>query len=88
MSLLIGLAPAMAFGIADEVQTSRWQATLISVVAGKLKFHVEPGPSDAIRFPATGPYDARLGYDRLPDFIACSSIHSIASVHNSVGAHA
>ncbi|HUL65461.1 MAG TPA: transglycosylase domain-containing protein [Burkholderiaceae bacterium] len=69
MSLLIGLAPAMAFGIADEVQTSRWQATLISVVASKLQFHVEPGPSDAIRFPATGPYDARLGYDRLPEFI-------------------
>jgi membrane peptidoglycan carboxypeptidase len=69
ISLLIGLAPAMAFAIADEIQTSRWQATVISVVARKLSFHVEPGPSSAIRFPAAGPYDERLGYDRLQEFV-------------------
>ena len=68
-SLLVGLAPAVAFGIADEIQTSRWQATLISVVARQLSFHVEPGPSNAIRFPAAGPYDERLGYGRLEDFV-------------------
>ncbi|HTT13032.1 MAG TPA: transglycosylase domain-containing protein [Burkholderiaceae bacterium] len=70
ISLLVSLAPVMAFAIVDEIETSRWQATLMSVVAGKLWFRVEPGPSDAITFPATGPYDERLGYDRLPEFIA------------------
>jgi len=59
----------VAFGIADEIQTSRWQATLISVVARQLSFHVEPGPSNAIRFPAAGPYDERIGYGRLEDFV-------------------
>jgi membrane peptidoglycan carboxypeptidase len=59
----------MAFAIADEIQTSRWQAKVISLVARKLAFHVESGPSEAIRFPTTGPYNERLGYTRVPAFI-------------------
>src|SRR5262245_37247367 len=59
----------MAFAIADEIQTSRWQATVISLVARQLSFHVESGPSDAIRFPSTGPYNERLGYNKVPEFI-------------------
>ena len=35
----------------------------------KLTFWMESGPSEAIRFPLPAPYDQRLGYSRLPDFI-------------------
>jgi membrane peptidoglycan carboxypeptidase len=69
LTVSIGLAPALAFAIADEIQNSRWQALVIHAVARKLSFTVEPGPSDAVRFPEKGPYDERLGYDRLPEFV-------------------
>jgi len=52
-----------------EIQTSRLQALLLARVARELKFWMEPGPSPAICFPREGPYDQRLGYSRLPDFI-------------------
>jgi hypothetical protein len=37
----------------------------------QLTFKVEPGPApaDSIRYPQHGPYDERLGYAGLPDFI-------------------
>src|SRR3546814_16412846 len=34
-----------------------------------MTFWVEEGPSDAVLFPADGPYDRRLGYVDLPGFI-------------------
>ena len=52
-----------------EVQTSRFQSLILSRMARKLTYWMEPGPSDAIHFPLPGPYDQRLGYSRLPDFI-------------------
>ena len=52
-----------------EIQTSRLQSLIFSRVTKELSFKMEPGPSDTIRFPLAGPYDQRLGYARLPDFI-------------------
>ncbi len=63
---LAGLAAA-AWWVADEMQTSRVQAGVVSRLARELHFEVEPGPSEAIRFP--GPYDLRRGYSQLPVFI-------------------
>lgn len=54
----------------SELQTSALQARALARYAGSLAFGVEHGPSDSIRFPATGPADARLGYSRLPEFVA------------------
>jgi membrane peptidoglycan carboxypeptidase len=42
----------------------------LASAARKLTYQVQPGPSPAIRFPKAGPYDERLGYTRLPDFVA------------------
>ncbi|MGH7413651.1 MAG: transglycosylase domain-containing protein [Candidatus Rokuibacteriota bacterium] len=64
---LIGLVLALAALV--EVRTSAGQALVLSRVAGALTYRVEPGPSPAIRFPSTGPYDERLGYTRLSAFI-------------------
>lgn len=71
--LLVGLAVALVAGVAlwvvDEVQNSRLQAQLLGKLAGELQFKVEPGPSNAIRFPGSGPYDERLGYRAIPKFV-------------------
>jgi hypothetical protein len=62
-------ALAVALGLTAEVRTSWLQSELLSRAVRDLTFQVEPGPSDAIRFPINGPYDQRLGYVQLPGFI-------------------
>lgn len=39
---------------------SRLQAALLGKLASELHLKVEPGSSNAIRFPGSGPYDERL----------------------------
>lgn len=71
--LKLALAILLSFGLAGvvvwELRTSGLQAHFLSRYVRTLTYRVEPGASDAIRFPAAGPYDARLGYSRLPDFV-------------------
>ncbi|MBV8502742.1 MAG: transglycosylase domain-containing protein [Paucibacter sp.] len=66
--LLVGVA-ALAWMVRDEYMTSRRQAHHLSELGRQLTFRVEPGPSDAIRYPGAGPYDQKLGYTQLPRFI-------------------
>ncbi|RPI45956.1 MAG: glycosyl transferase family 51, partial [Betaproteobacteria bacterium] len=51
-----------------EVKTSWFQARALSRYSAELKHEVQPGPSDAIRFPDHGPFDQRLGYTELKRF--------------------
>lgn len=51
-----------------EMKTSRLQAREIARYAARLDYALVAGPSDAIRFPAHGPFDQRLGYTELPRF--------------------
>ncbi len=64
---------AAAFGLVwlmvDELQSSRLQARYLAEYARGITFHVEPGATQAIRFPRYGPYDTRLGYSELPTFL-------------------
>lgn len=53
----------------NELKTSRLQSTLWHDVARDARFEVRAGPSDAIRFPRSGPYDERMGYHQLPGYI-------------------
>ena len=62
------VAAFVAFAV-DEMKTSRLQSALWRDLAQEARFGVDAGPSDAIRFPHSGPYDERLGYRRLPDYI-------------------
>ncbi|BEP49996.1 transglycosylase domain-containing protein [Variovorax paradoxus] len=63
------LGALAAFAVLDELKTSRWQSALWRDFASGAGFTVDNGASDAIRFPHSGPYDARLGYHDLPGFI-------------------
>jgi len=54
--------------IQSEIDSSRLQAHYLSELGRDIGFTVSDGPSDAIRFPVTGPYDVRLGYTLLPGF--------------------
>jgi membrane peptidoglycan carboxypeptidase len=65
---LAGLAALVAFAV-DELKTSRLQSALWHDYARDARFGVDAGASDAIRFPHSGPYDERLGYRQLPDYI-------------------
>lgn len=50
-----------------EASRSPLQSWVFHRIARDLSFSVEPGPSDAIRFPEGGPYDERRGYVLLPE---------------------
>ncbi|MGV3569749.1 MAG: transglycosylase domain-containing protein [Ramlibacter sp.] len=62
------LLAAGAMWVLEEARTSRWQSEWLSEIAGEARFEVAAGPSDAVRFPVAGPFDHRLGYDRLPQW--------------------
>jgi membrane peptidoglycan carboxypeptidase len=71
MLVLLLIAVAGASGLAVyESRTSAMQAKFFAGMAKKISYRMEPGPSNAIRFPASSPYDERLGYANLPDYLA------------------
>ena len=51
-----------------EAATSRLQARELARYAARLDYALVAGPSAAIRFPAHGPFDRRLGYTELARF--------------------
>jgi membrane peptidoglycan carboxypeptidase len=51
-----------------EARTSAVQAALGTALAHRASWHIAPGCSDDIRFPAGGPYDLRHGYARIGAF--------------------
>ena len=59
----------LGWGLATEARTSYLQSRLLSRWAAEMKFSVQRGPSEEIRFPRSGPYDERRGYAQLPSFI-------------------
>ncbi|NLF24053.1 MAG: glycosyl transferase family 51 [Deltaproteobacteria bacterium] len=65
---LLGLAVVIWFGV-TELRTSALQSHFLAKLAPHLTVSVENGESQNIRFPSEGPYDIRLGYSRLPQFI-------------------
>lgn len=59
----------VAWLAAQEMRTSAYQARFFSRLAATASFSVGDGPSDAIRFPSGAPYDDRMGYAKLPQFL-------------------
>ena len=64
--LLIGLIGLIAW----ELVSSALEAKYLAKTAQKMTWQIRPGPSDRIRYPGQGPYDVRLGYSKLPDYLA------------------
>jgi len=52
-----------------EMQTSQRQARFFSDWARELVFERRPQPAGGSRYPGAGPYDERMGYSRLPEFL-------------------
>ena len=76
---LVGGATGSYF-LVDELRTSRLQARHLAEYGRDLRFWTDPGPSQSIRFPKTGPYDERLGYSRLPAYLERLYAHDYAVV--------
>ena len=55
--------------IAWELVSSALEARFLANTAQKMTWELRPGPSDRIRYPGNGPYDLRLGYSKLPDYL-------------------
>jgi membrane peptidoglycan carboxypeptidase len=56
-----------------EFRSSELQSVVFSAIAHRMTFAPAAGPSGAIRYTRTGPYDERLGYSRIPEFIERTS---------------
>lgn len=68
--LLVTVLIATGLLVADEIETSRLQAYHLARYAAQLDYRLVDGSSDAIRFPAHGPFDQRMGYSELPQIAA------------------
>ena len=66
--LVMGLV-VFGFVIATESRTSRLQAREFSRFSASLSYSLQPGPSDAVLYPGDGPFDKRLGYSALDEFL-------------------
>ena len=67
--LVVIILASLAFALYAEMRTSRLQAREFTRLAGSLSYSLEPGPSDAIVYPGAGPFDKRLGYSALGEFL-------------------
>ncbi|QXH99479.1 penicillin-binding protein [Pseudomonas monsensis] len=67
--LLVIIAIVVGLAASKEMRTSRFQARELSQYAAGLTYTLEPGPSEAIRYPGNGPFDLRLGYSSLDEFL-------------------
>ena len=56
-----------------EFRSSWLQSLVFSAIVHRMTFAPASGPSAAIRYTRTGPYDERLGYSRIPEFIERTS---------------
>ncbi|MBV6286242.1 transglycosylase domain-containing protein [Pseudomonas aegrilactucae] len=66
--LLIGLV-LLGMAATNEMHTSRLQSREFSQFAATLSYSMHKGPSDAIVYPGDGPFDKRLGYSAMGEFL-------------------
>ncbi|MDB6048895.1 MAG: rane carboxypeptidase [Pseudomonas sp.] len=65
---VIGLV-ALGFALSAEIHSSRLQAREFSRFGSQLAYSMQSGPSTAIVYPGDGPFDKRLGYSALGEFL-------------------
>ena len=59
----------LVWGLSIELESSPVQWRLFTRLANGFAVSVEPGANLKARFPDSGPYDKRLGYTRIPEFL-------------------
>ena len=84
VALLLALV-ALGVLVWHEATTSRLQAHYLAELGGRMRYAVSPGQSDAIRFPGNGPFDTRLGYAGLPQFV--QRRETVAPYHQQIERH-
>ncbi|MGF0240821.1 transglycosylase domain-containing protein [Rhodococcus sp. IEGM1300] len=67
--LLVIIVIALGLAATREMRTSKFQSREVSKFAASLKYDLQPGPSDAIHYPGAGPFDMRLGYSAIGEFL-------------------
>ncbi|MCD5995120.1 penicillin-binding protein [Pseudomonas sp. CDFA 602] len=67
--VLVLAGVALGVAVALESRSSRLQAREFSRFAASLSYSMQPGPSDAVVYPGDGPFDKRLGYSSLDEFL-------------------
>ena len=68
--ILLGVVLVLLVLSLDECRSSRLQAFFFAHMDSGVSYQVKPGGSSTIHFPDPGgPYDERLGYADLPDFV-------------------
>ncbi|SPD76166.1 Membrane carboxypeptidase [uncultured Desulfobacterium sp.] len=65
--ILLGL---IFFVVGNEIKTSKLQAKIFTRIASKLTYRNEAGKSNSICFPAAGPFDLRMGYSQIPEWVS------------------
>jgi len=55
--------------VAIELRSSWLQSRILTAISHRETFVVLPGRSESIRYTRSGPYDERLGYSRIPEFV-------------------
>jgi membrane peptidoglycan carboxypeptidase len=68
-TLAVALVVLIASVVRREMRSSELQSQLFADQTKHLTYSVVSGASGNLQFPRGGPYDARLGYSRLPQFI-------------------
>jgi len=66
---VLPLLAAMGAALLYEAHTSKLQARELARLAGELTWQVGAGSNDQVVYPKDGPFDRRLGYLQLPDFL-------------------
>ena len=66
--VVLVLVSAVVVLVLLEFDSSWLQAHTLAGIARSMQFSLAQGPSSAIHYPHTGPYDFRLGYASLPRF--------------------
>jgi membrane peptidoglycan carboxypeptidase len=66
---VLGVALSIGF-FALDIKSSWLEAQLLPDVARRATFSVRSGPSHALEHPAQGPYDQRLGFSDMAQFIS------------------
>jgi membrane peptidoglycan carboxypeptidase len=67
--VLLALVAGGSVWAVQESRSSTLQAKFFAQLVKKVNYRMDKGPSDAIRFPHDSPYDERLGYANLPDYL-------------------